>query len=428
MRSSSTSALLRSTGEHEPTYVRGRKSSEFIAHFSSGATVQVEFGRRRRYPGLAGPAPATQLCYRYFVEQGPRTGHILDVGCGAGVGLRWLMQAASARLTGVDCDGRAIAFARAYLPELEFIHADAESHRVQSAGCMAVLVDVLGMVADPVRFLRALAARNTQLEAAFVAEPEATQQQELIAPARRAFSPQILASVLVRAGYIVDRIDRLNTNMLCVIAQPSRERASDLLKQAEQAYLVHQSQSLIDACQVIRARGSNALKAEAMLLEAKLRFDLEQRDRAIALLSDARTLIPGDARPIAGLARLALTTGNHDQAVQLAEQAIQIDPVEPSVWCSLALAYMSEQHHRSMLAWETACALAPDDCLIAQMAYAAAFVEGRHSVGLALVERLGQYQGLTSRTNEHVALADLITAARRQYRSLAALKDSLAVI
>jgi tetratricopeptide (TPR) repeat protein len=213
--------------------------------------------------------------------------------------------------------------------------------------------------------------------------------------------------------------------MLCAVAHPSRDPFGDLLKQAEQAYLLHQSQIVIDACQTMQVSSNSALKAEAMLLEAKLRFDLDQRDRAIALLSDARTLIPADARPIAGLARLALATGNHGQALQLAEQAARADPLEPSVLCSLALVYATEQHCRSLSAWTAASALAPDDCLIAQMAYAAAFVEGRHSEGLALVERLSRYQGLISRTNEYAGLAGLITAARRQYLTVGALKDSL---
>jgi hypothetical protein len=213
--------------------------------------------------------------------------------------------------------------------------------------------------------------------------------------------------------------------MYCAAAHPARDPASELLKEAEQAYLLHQSQRLISLCQSIRASSSLALRAEAALLEAKLRFDLEQRDRAIALLSDARALIPYDARPIAGLARLALVTGNQDQAALLAEQAATVDPSEFSVLCSLALVYANEQHARSLQAWRAACALVPGDILVAQMAYAAAFIEGRHAEGLALVQRLSQYQGSVSHLNDYAGLAGLVAAAWHQYLSVSDLAESL---
>ncbi len=177
--------------------------------------------------------------------------------------------------------------------------------------------------------------------------------------------------------------------------------------------------------EAIRACSWPALRAEALLLEARLRFDLEQRDRAIALLSDARILIPTDARPVAGLARLALTTGSISRAVQLAEQAVKVDPFDFSAACSLALVYASEQHDRSVTAWSNASTLAPDDFIVAQLAFAAALIENRHAEGLAFVERLGCYAGRTSRVNEHAGLAGLMAAAHRRYLAAGALADSL---
>jgi tetratricopeptide (TPR) repeat protein len=216
--------------------------------------------------------------------------------------------------------------------------------------------------------------------------------------------------------------------MHCVTAHPSRDPASELLRRAEQAYLLHESNAVIDACNAMRISSSPALRAEAALLEAKLRFDLEQRDRAIALLSDAHAIAPNDARPTAGLARIAITTGNREQSVQLAEMALRLEPLEFSVPCSLALAYANEQHERSQLAWAAANALAPDDAIVAEIAYAAAFVEGKYAEGLAFVERLSQYQGTMTRVADYAALGFLVTAARREYLSVAALAESLGIV
>ena len=426
MRCSRSSSELRPVGEQEPTYVQSRQRSEYVAHFSSGATIQVELGRRRRYPGLAGPAPHTHLCYRHIIDQRPHASRILDIGCGSGVGLRCLLQATHARLTGLDSDGRAVAFAREYVPEAEVIHADAETCNVQSNGCVGVVVDVLGLVAEPVKLLRGIASHVNHLDSIFLVEPEANREQKLIAPARRAFSPQMLMAILVRAGFVVDRIDLLSCGMYCVAAHATRDPASDLLKEAEQAYALHQSQMVIELCQSIRTSGNPTIRAEAALLEAKLRFDLEQRGRAIALLSDARALIPYDARPIAGLARLALVTGNHDRAMCLAEQAASVDSAEFSVLCTLALVYANEQHGRSMLAWRAASVLAPDDDLVAQMAFASAFIEGRRSEGKALVQWQSQYPGGgVSHLNDYAGLAGLVAAARRKYLTISDLAESL---
>lgn len=424
MRRSRTSGELQPVGEQEPTYIQSRQRSEYVAHFGSGATIQVELGRKRRYPGLAGPAPLTHLCYRHIIDQEPRASRILDIGCGSGVGLRWLLQATHARLTGLDSDGRAVAFAREYVPEAEVIHADAETLNVQSNGCVGVVVDVLGLVADPVKLLRGIASNISHLDSLFLVEP-VSREQALIAPARRSFSPQMLMTILVRSGFAIDQIDHLSCGMYCVAAHPARDPASDQLKAAEQAYLLHQSQMVIELCQSIRTSSNLAIRAEAALLEARLRCDLEQRDWAIALLSDARALIPYDARPIAGLARLALVTGNHDQATCLAEQAVRVDPAEFSVLCTLALVYANEQHGRSMLTWLAASALAPDDSLVTQMAFAAAFIEDRHSEGVALVYRQRQYQGGVSHLNEYAGLAGLVAAARRKYLTVNDLAESL---
>ena len=391
MRPPASIAAKGSRAGGDPTYVQGRNRNELIAHFSSGTTVQVELGRRRRYPGLPGPSPPTHGCYRKFVELGLPFGHLLDFGCGAGMGLQWLLQSKS-RVTGLDIEGRAVAFAKAYVPEAELLHADVRSRRVKLPGEAVLVVDLLGLLSDPVSLLRSVSQQVPNLQAVFVAEPIARSDQILIPPARRAFGLVGLRSILTRSGFEVDDWVTVEGEMLCVIGHPTREPAIESLMQAERAYLSHQTQPFLEACQSVLKSKSPRLCIEAALLEARLWFDLGQLDHSIAVLSDAVAWAPNDPRPLAGLSRLALSSGNQDQAIRLAEAATRTDPADLSAACSLALAYAGVEENRSFNAWKTANALAPDDASIARLLCAASLSEGRPNDGLLVMDRLAQYE------------------------------------
>jgi SAM-dependent methyltransferase len=410
MRPGASISAKGTQASQDPTYIQGRNRSELLAHFGSGTTVQVELGRRRRYPGLAGPAPPTHGCYRKFVELALPFGHLLDVGCGAGVGLQWLMQSKS-RVTGLDIEGRAVAFARAYVPEAELLHADVQSRRVTLPGEAVLVVDVLGLLSDPVSLLRSISRQAPNLEAIFVAEPIARGNQILIAPARRAFSLVALRSILTRSGFEVDDSVTVEADMLCVIGHPTREPATLALIQAERAYLSHQTQPFLDACQAALNSKSPQLCVEVALLQARLWFDLGQIDRSIAVLSDAVAWAPSDPRPLAGLSRLALRSGNRDQAIRLAESAVGADPTDFSAACSLALAYSGVHQNRSLNAWKTANALAPDDVSIARHLCAAALVDGRPNDGLLVMDRLAQYEVKVGGLDQDGGLPTVFAAA-----------------
>ncbi len=394
----------------DPTYVRGRNRSEWVAHFRSGTTVQVELGRRRRYPGLAGPAPLTHACYRKFVEFGLNAHHVLDVGCGTGTGIRWLLQTHS-RLTGLDIDGTAVAFAHEYVPEIELIHADVQSRRVMFSGDAALIVDVLGLVPDPVQVLRSVAFHAPKLETVFVAEPLASRDQALVPPARRAFGFASMRSLFSRCGFSLDECATVDNGMLCAIGHPTREPAVARLIEAERAYLSHRTQPFLETCRLINASGCVDLRVEAALLEARLWFDLNQLDRAIAILTGASALAPRDPRPVAGLSRLALAAENQEQAIHLAKAALLIDDTDFSAACSAALAYAGVEDKSSLEAWRVANALAPFEASIARLLCATALSEGQHEDGLAILERLGQYQQNFTELDEHVGLRALTAAA-----------------
>ena len=281
MRPTASVSARHSTSGGDPTYVQGRNRSELIAHFRSGTTVQVEMGRRRRYPGLAGPAPPTHECYRKFVELGLSARHLLDIGCGAGTGIRRLLQTKS-RVTGLDIDGKAIAFAREFVPDAELIHLDIRSRRIDFPGIAVLVVDLLGLLSDPVQMLRDVSRRVPRLEALFVAEPLVNCEQILVPPARRAFGVAAMKSLFIRSGFLVDYWVTVEGNMLCALGHAMREPAAERLIQAERAYLSHQTQVFLDVSQQISQSSCPELRVEAALLEARLWFDLGHIDRAIA--------------------------------------------------------------------------------------------------------------------------------------------------
>jgi len=391
-------------------YVQGRNRSELLAHFPAGTSVQVELGRRRRYPGLAGPAPATHLCYRKFLDWGINAPRIIDMGCGAGIGLRCLLQT-KATLTGIDSDGRAIAFARRYVPDAEFIHADIQSTHISCSAGAALVVDVLGLVPEPAKLLRSLLRRIGGLGALFVAEPIVNGQQDLVPPARRAFGVSSLKSLFTRSGFEIDDWATIDDTFLCAIGRPARDPLGDVLVEAEEAYLAHQTQRFEGLCRELKRSGRAGLRLEAALLESRLWFDISEYSRAIAVLTDACILVPEDPRPWSGLCRLALASGNSEHAIRLAERAVKIDSTDFSSVCSSALAHLEADPRRSLEAWKVANALAPDETCIARFLCSVALAQGRHEEGLVILERAGQYQEHVSPLNEHVGLLALTNAA-----------------
>jgi tetratricopeptide (TPR) repeat protein len=296
------------------------------------------------------------------------------------------------RVTGLDIEGRAVAFARAYLREAELLHADVQSRRVVLPGEAVLVIDLLGLLTDPVSLLRSISRQTPNLEAIFIAEPIARGAQILVPPARRAFGVVALKSILSRSGFEADDWITVEGDMLCVIGHPTREPAVESLIQAERAYLSHQTQPFLQACERVLQTKSPHLCIEAALLQARLWFDLGQLDRSIAVLSDAVAWAPSDPRPLAGLSRVALCSGNQDQAIRLAQAAVNADPADFSATCSLALAYAGVYENRSLAAWQTANALAPDDASIARHLCAAALIDGRPNDALLVMDRLAQYE------------------------------------
>jgi tetratricopeptide (TPR) repeat protein len=180
---------------------------------------------------------------------------------------------------------------------------------------------------------------------------------------------------------------------------------------AEEAYHGHQTQRFETLCRELGHSSRPELRLEAALLEARFWFDMSEYGRAIAVLTDASTLVPEDPRPWSGLSRLALVSGNSDRAMRLADKAVKIDSSDLSSVCSSALAYFEADPLRSFESWTIANALAPDEHCIAKFLCSLALSQGRHEEGLMLLDRVGMYQLNASPLNDHVGLLALTNAA-----------------
>lgn len=111
-----------------------------------------------------------ELVERHVLEGSPRA-TILDIGCGAGANGRAIRaKYPNARLVGVEPNARAAELARAVYDEVfqgdvrAWLEAAAPSTRVDGV----ILSDVLEHVADPITFLRSLAAPPSLKSAVWV--------------------------------------------------------------------------------------------------------------------------------------------------------------------------------------------------------------------------------------------------------------------
>lgn len=412
----------------DPVYVPGRRTDEAWAHFRSGAIVQASSDRTRHYPGLVGVAPPTLSYYARADELKLAASHVLDVGCGSGEGLRHLSRT-FARTSGVDKDGRALAYARQIAKDSRLVQADLAlgTYRTEPAQA-AYAIDVLGHLERPERALRALAERLAPPHAFVVAEPQATAVQRLVAPARRAYSERGLFSLLVRSGFVVEQWLAVKGPFLAVYAVTLRDPAVIALNDAER----HIERGSFETALELTGRAGQStrlsLRFEAQILRARLLIELHRRDAATAVLLEARALDPTDARPLAALAQLTLLAGNEVKALELAKEATRLDLLEVSGLCALGSLYQSTRPNDSLNAWLVAHALAPDHSGVALRLCEAALAVDDCALAITVLERLRRYHPEKRDASEHLTMAWLLAQSGRpiQARLEAKLAETLA--
>ena len=395
----------------EPSYEFGRRETEIMARFVNGTRVPVHRGRARCYPGLTSVAPSTLAFYQAFgsVLSGK---HVLDAGSGSSQGTRVLCEHV-AHVSAIDWDARALEFGREYTPGAEFLQADLCNGSAVDRADAAVLVDVLGHLTRPESALRGLRACLPVGSKLFVAEPKAYTSQRLVAPVCRAYSRLALRHLLLRSGFEVEDLDCSGGTFVTLVAGRSGDPAIDALVEGFQQ--AERGQFAAAHTEFARARRSNCddVKLEAVLGEAEAAFATSDGDIAVRCFFEANNLAPEDGRALSGLARVALVTGELDDALRLAHDAVTRDPTDAGANTAMATAAEQLAHPDAFNAWRVAANLAPDDPEVATGLARVSAAKRSYSFAIQVLERVRGYGNVVG-AEFHVTLGWLLLADGRK--------------
>jgi len=395
----------------EPSYEFGRREAEVVARFPSGKRVAVVRGRERAYPGLRSVAPSTLPFYEAFAPM-VRGKHVLDAGSGSGLGSRILCDYAP-HVTALDSDARALEFAREYVPGAEFLQADLCHGSPVDRADAAFVIDVLGHLARPEAALRGLRACLPAGSQLFVAEPKAHASQRLLPPARAAFSQASLTRLLLRSGFELEEVAAPGANFVALVALRSSDPAIDALVEGFQQ--AQRSQFQAARADFARARQSQRVdvQLEALLGEAEAAFAANDGDGAARCYFEANGLSDSDGRALCGLARVALAMGEVHDALRLAVDALQRDPIDGSAHTVMAVAAEQISPPDAWNSWRIAVNLAPDDLEVATGLARTSAARQNYGFAIHVFERLRGYDTVLG-VQFHVTLGWLLLADSRK--------------
>jgi len=376
-----------------PRYRRSPKARVYVAHFP-GASLSVENGRSRCYPGLAGDAPNLRGLYLAAAELLAPARSVVDLGCGAGIGSAQLAPHFE-RISAVDTDLTALEFAREYLasaPQVDVLLAEAapaDAAWRHDAGCV---VDVLGHTSNPIQVLRNARRWIKDDGRLFLAEPRAYPTQALLPPVLRAFSRPALCQLLVRAGWEVESwLDEVGHFVAC-LARPSQDDGWSWLERGDEARLAGNSDAALEAYAKAAACGSPALGSEALLGSAEVHAARGELDAACRCLLDTAHSAPDHARALSGIADVSLFSGDAHHALRISVQALECDPCDLRAVQSLAHAAHRLEQPEAIASWRLASGLAPADLTSAIELARLSAASGEVEFAIWVLERVRGYR------------------------------------
>jgi SAM-dependent methyltransferase len=394
-----------------PIYTGDLRSGVLVAEFKSGARVPVSASRARTYPGLSSSAPGTLPFYAALQDLNV-TGPVLDAGCGSGEGARALCDAGH-EVVAVELDPTAAQFAREYSPGLRVLEADLCLQAPVADMAAGIVADTLGHAADPEAFLRQVRACLAPSARLVVAEPLAQLAQRLIAPARRAFTPQELGAILSRTGFVVDGWLSTSGTFVACVARRIEDVVVDALDEAGKLASIGrftQARELLASQRTER----RALTLELLLGQAELAMAERAGDIAARAYFQARELEPLDARALTGLSRIALTIGETEDALRLAFDAVRAQPTSALAAATLAIVGERLERADAFNAWRAAVNLAPDDVGIVTGLGRCAAARGEYHYAICAFDRARAY-GDEFGPEFHVTLGWLLLADGRRH-------------
>jgi 2-polyprenyl-3-methyl-5-hydroxy-6-metoxy-1,4-benzoquinol methylase len=390
-------------------YVESRRT--LFARFSDGSLVQVARSRARSYPGLASEAPPTAPIYEVAARELAAARTVVDLGCGSGLGTRILAESLP-DVVGVDTDDSALDFARLLAPAARFAPAGMFDHGALGAMDGATAVDVLGHVESPFAMLLQLRACLAPGSCIVLAEPSGYPGQSLSSPARRAFSVHGLEALLSASSFAVrDWIWDDGTFLACV-AEAVDDGGADALIEGTRFGAAGNLAAAIRSYRVASVSPRAAVQREAQLSLADTYLAQRDGDAACRAYFRAREIDPSDARPLAGLAQVALAMGHIDDARVLCTKAIELDPVDVTAAGVFAMTVEAATPNEALASWRIVNNLAPDNLQFAVRLSEAALRRSEPNLALHVLDRLRGY-GDDHGAALHVAMASALKAAGR---------------
>jgi Flp pilus assembly protein TadD len=336
---------------------------------------------------------------------------VLDLGCGSGLGTRILAETLPSAV-GVDTDDQALDFARLLAPAARFEAAGVFERGGLGAMDGACVVDVLGHVESCLATLLRLRACLAPGSRVVLAEPSGYPGQSLRSPARRAFSVHRLTGFLSAASFAVrDWIWDDGTFLACV-AEAVDDGGADALAEGARATVAGNMAAAVRAYRVASVSPRPEVQREAQLSLADIHLAERDGDAACRAYFRARDIDPTDARPLAGLAQVALAMGHVDDARVLCTKAVELDPADVSAAGVLAMTLEKSSPDEAMAAWRKVNNLAPDNLQVAARLSDVARQRGEPTLALHVLERLRSY-GDDHGVALHVAMAAALKAAGR---------------
>ena len=342
------------------------ETDRFVATLGDQHRLPVTRSRARGYPGLDSPAPATGPVYRIAqrVLKGRRA--IVDVGCGSAAGSQSLV-APGVGVIGVDPSEEAIAFAHAYAPGILCVLGSVDQLEETDRFSGAVIVDVLGLVADPVKILIATRRRLDPEALVMIAEARASLDQRLIVPARHAYTSETLESLLVRGGFVAEAGPASPSEFIVLNARPTADlRASDALALADSPG-VDPARAIEQVSLALATVEDPCAARELLLAFGQLHLGQGDLDSAAGTFVGALRLAPRSARGLTGLGTVAERVGRPGEALRLYEKATQNDPLAPEGWRALgALRATTGAKEGAITALRNAAILAPAEAHVVE--------------------------------------------------------------
>jgi tetratricopeptide (TPR) repeat protein len=406
-----------SAATNAPVYSGDARTGVYTAEFPNGARVAAHASRARSYPGISSTAPSTTPFYA-AVQGLNLVGPVLDAGAGSGEGSRALRDA-GCEVIAVELDRQAAQFVREYAPNVRVIEADLCTDVPVKDVAAAVVADTLGHVGDPEAFLRNVRRCLADSGTLLVAEPLAQIAQRLIAPARRAFTKQELAAMLTRTGFAIEGWLSTSGTFIACVARRIEDPALVVLDEAgtlAAAGKFREARELLAATRTQRS----ALALELLLAQGELALAERAGDLAAKAFFHARELEPSDARALTGLARIALSIDECQDALRLAKEAVRAEPASALVAAMLAIVDERLESADAFNAWRAAVNLAPDDVGLVTALGRVAAMRGEYHYAICAFDHARAY-GDDLGPDFHVTLGWLLLAdGRRQDAALEA--------